>query len=337
MPTTAKITALVLAVTLSMIQTTPYIISERMIEMHGLMAVLLATMLLGLLSKTVFMSPTLLRQLYCRDAVTTKKPTILFVFFVCVSAVQWLTLFYALSTIGATQTIMATLLTGISAVFVGNAILLVDHHRIDNGASKSMVLVLMLVASMLIAKHQIASLDIEESRQLLIAVGALVLFGTIKEVLRPLLTDVEEARLRMRAAYSIDTVQIGEIGGATLIILVINILQDGGSAAIALMPDSIDPKAWDNSHYSLLWIGVLNTALGMGAEARLTNSIGLPTMKAISQTRPMMSEILQVGLGAISFSIIASIDIVAATTLLIIAGFYMTGLISSNRPLGNAA
>ena len=111
-----------------------------------------------------------------------------------------------------------------------------------------------------------------------------------------------------------------ELGFATLCAWALISHLIASEASPTLLAQMITVADSETALWCILWVGVVNTGLGIVWVNRITNKIGLPTMTSVSQARPLVSEMMLWGVGGSTLATERMIDLASSFIMLLTAG-----------------
>ena len=342
MPQHSSMRHIVLAFGLHAVQTTPYIATAGLLAHHNLVAVLGAILVLALC--------VLVACYGAQHAMAASTPSVVPVLdavdrkgvkyalaglFAVVSSVNWLAHMTTIARFGPVVGVTVALASGIVTLWIAQLILKTNRHKASNLASLLLATVLVGAAFLVIARARVdlaAFADGFVTWDRLTSVAPLLVMGigiAVATVLKAALTDPNEAKLRQFSPFGSLTLVAFELTAAAAVALVLNFYLDGFSSMVAMAPGSIDPQTWTWEHWGLLWVGVVNTALGLLVLTRVTNVIGVPIMTTVGQSRPALAELLQIIFGFATITVASFSGIVLSCLLLFAASL----MLRSRTPL----
>jgi hypothetical protein len=316
--------------------------TASLLASHGLLPVLGATLVLAC---SVLFAANGVSWLYgirkrraaCADL---RGASILAVLaFLLLSCGNWIALFLTIRQFGPTGGVMVSLASGVMTMWVGQFVFRSKHHRAPGLGTLALATCLLVLAALVIAKTKFmgnawkAPETMSEALFLAWPVAMMVMCSVGTSTLRTMITDAKEARERNRRAVRAEALVCMEMASASAVVVGVNLGVDDGRLLLAILPASLDPATWSWAHWGVVWVGVVNTALGVLVLTRLTNEIGIPIATAVGQGRPMLAEIMQAGLGMTMFSAPSLIDMTAATALLVTAARVLWGKGDPKAPL----
>jgi hypothetical protein len=322
---------IVIAFGLHAVQTTPYIATASLLVRHNLVAVLGAVLVLALCVLSVFYAakrilaiPTPSNLQVSTGVERRALKYVLAGFFAVVSSVNWLAHMTTIARFGPVVGVTVALASGILTLWIAQFILQTQRHKAFHLAGLLLATVLVVFAFLVIARDRIdlgGFADGYATWDGLISLAPLLVLTcgiAIATVLKAALSDPFEARLHRFLPFRTFTLVALELAAAATVAIILNFYLDGFASMAALAPDSIDPHTWTWDHWGLLWVGVVNTALGLLVLTSATNLIGVPVMTAVGQSRPALAELLQIIFGFAAITI-AGVSCIALTCILLFA------------------
>lgn len=326
------------ATAIHLLQVTPYIVTAGLIARSGMLPVLGAVLVLaaGVLlsynSTRAFLS-TRASGAKARDGLRPPS-TLLLAVYLMVGAIEWFALFWMIRTVGPTASILVMVGSGIATMWASHMFMLADHHRVASFTHVAAAIVLVGVAAAVMSKSQLTSIDLANTSDLLTAMAAVALCivcTVVDAMLKAMLTDERDTNARRRRPIKVDTLICAQLVVAAAAMVGANWWHDGGQQLLALVPEHVLPCHWTRDHWGLIWLGVVNTAFGLVAATRLSNTMGLPIATSIGQCRPVMSELMLVAIGTTTITVVSAVDLLSASVLLITAS-----IVLSYRPPSSA-
>lgn len=327
---------IVLAFGLHAVQTTPYIATAGLLARHNLVAVLGAILVLALCvligcygaqRAMAVSTPSVAPVLDAGDRRAVKYA--LAGLFAIVSSVNWLAHMTTIARFGPVVGVTVALASGIVTLWIAQLILKTKRHKASHLAGLLLATVLVGSAFLVIARARIdlsAFADGFATWDWLKSVAPLLVMGfgiAVATVLKAALSDPYEAKLRRFSPFGSLTLVAFELSAAAVVALALNFYLDGFSSMAALAPGSIDPQTWTWEHWGLLWVGVVNTSLGLLVLTRATNVIGVPIMTTVGQSRPALAELLQIIFGFATITVASVSGIVLSCFLLFAASLVL--------------
>ena len=323
------------------LQTTPYVAIAGLLAKYTLLPVLgavliLAAMLFCLLALTRAIIAS--EQVSLSSSSTPKRPVPfgLVATFAATSSTSWVAHMATIERLGANVGVAAILASGVLTMWLARIAFRTERHKGPNVTALGLASGLVVVALVIITRthdrfnglaHPVSgagSYSYELVPVLIVPVLILLLGVAVSSVLRTILTDPEEATLRGHAPIRAWTIVGVEIISAALVATLLNIHLDGGATLYALLPASLDPRQWTRDHWILLWVGVVNTFIGVVWLTKLTNLIGVPLAAAVGQSRPVIAELLQVIFGMTAVTLTTLVDLSASCCLLFLAAHILS-------------
>lgn len=314
-----------LAFGLTALQTLPSVLAVTLIGKHPVLAVLCAVLSLAVTTLLLVLAAS---KLYWRftsrsrtqPSQSTRRPIAISLIFALVSALAWLAHMLVIEKFGVLATVSTTLIAGLAAIILTPLIHRSKLHGDGRSITKIIACCLAIAAYLLIVQPHIThgAGPLPSAFNWSVSVWALPLLFVgvcVMTLLRPVLSSSDEAVLwQFKPFTSVDVVAI-EISSAALLAWMINLQIDGGRAVMTVFPAQIDPGTWNSSDWSLVWIGVFNTAFVLIVLNTITNRIGVQVATAAAQSRPVFAEGLQIALGLSAFSAQKAIILTLASVL----------------------
>ncbi|UQE01115.1 hypothetical protein [Bradyrhizobium japonicum] len=309
---------MIVALALQGIQATPYVAMAFLTSGHSLMPLLTSVMAWG----AGFMTVVKLVEFAVKGQGPGQASYGAMALFLMSSSAYWLLIFHGLSKFGAVAVLSAAILGAILQPAFARCVLKAPKHRVASMGTLVSTTVMMIFAGGLIVKTRYVGAESEwaavanaEGVIELVSLGVVLAFNTI---LKLRITDKEETELRGFDALGTSTIVWIELIVVCLLGAAITGMQGTADDFFALMPANLSPAEWSLDMWLVAYIGIGPTAIGLTGNILIGERLGVAMNAALSYTKPLFADIVQVGFRISPFRLDVAWDLTAAALL---AGF----------------
>lgn len=245
----------------------------------------------------------------------------LFLLYMLLSVANWALLFVCVDLTGPIISVATALVAALITKWVSQFVMKTGGHRTESVVNLSLSTALILLSALVVGKSKANTeiIVIDQIGWQVCVVLAFAITSAASQILKVMLTDEGECTARKLIAIRSDRLVRIELILAAIAAASWVAYKGETDELIRMLPSELNPTTWLWTHWAILWIGVVNLAIGLVVQSYLNNKIGLHLMVAVGQARPLIAKCIQVLFGTTVFEFGELVDLSAATVIALTA------------------